>query len=259
MIFISHTAKDKPIVEPVALKLSEVFGREKVFYDSWSIQPGDGIIDKMDSGLSQCKFFFFFVSKNSLQSKMVSLEWQNAILKATRGEVKVIPVKIDDCLMPAILMQPLYIDFFGKGIDIAIRQMIDLIYNRNIFEPQFQKFEYIRGYIQYFSDSECKIEFKAEYYLEPISRYCVLIDNDIENISITCLSDSVRSTGSQKEIQLNNGKIHNALFESVTRGTTPSFPYVIKLKTINGEGIKVAGLLRAMDSEQYCSIPYQVK
>lgn len=104
MIFISHTAKDKPIVEPIALKVSEVVGREKVFYDSWSIQPGDGIIDKMDNGLSQCRFFFFFVSKNSLQSKMVSLEWQNAILKTTRGETKVIPVKIDDCLMPAILM-----------------------------------------------------------------------------------------------------------------------------------------------------------
>lgn len=137
--------------------------------------------------------------------------------------------------------------------------MIDVISDRNVFEPQFQKFENIRGYIQYFSNSECKIEFKAEYYLEPISRYCVLIDNDIENINITCISDDVRSTGSQKNIKLNNGEIHNALFESVARGTTPSFPYIIKLTTINGEDIKVAGLLRAMDSEQYCPIPYQVK
>lgn len=68
----------------------------------------------MNNGLSQCKFFFFFVSKNSLQSKMVSLEWQNAILKATRGEAKVIPVKIDDCLMPSILMQSLYIDVLER-------------------------------------------------------------------------------------------------------------------------------------------------
>ena len=78
MIFISHTAKDKAIVEPIALRLAQVYGQNNVFYDSWSIQPGDGIIDKMNEGLTNCKFFFFFVSKNSLQSNMVKLEWQNA-------------------------------------------------------------------------------------------------------------------------------------------------------------------------------------
>lgn len=75
MIFISHTAKDKAIVEPIALRLAQVYGQNNVFYDSWSIQPGDGIIDKMNEGLTNCKFFFFFVSKNSLQSNMVKLEW----------------------------------------------------------------------------------------------------------------------------------------------------------------------------------------
>lgn len=63
MIFISHTAKDKAIVEPIALRLAQVYGQNNVFYDSWSIQPGDGIIDKMNEGLTNCKFFFFFVSK----------------------------------------------------------------------------------------------------------------------------------------------------------------------------------------------------
>ena len=38
MIFISHTSVDKPIVEPIALKIANVFGKDKVFYDSWSIQ-----------------------------------------------------------------------------------------------------------------------------------------------------------------------------------------------------------------------------
>lgn len=257
MIFISHTKKDKPIVEPIAIKLAEIFGRDKVFYDSWSIQPGDGIIDKMDSGLSQCRFFFLFVSKNSLQSKMVSLEWQNAILRATKGEAKVIPVKIDDCLMPAILLQSLYIDIFGKGVDVGVRQMVDMIYDRNVFIPQFQTFENIRGYIEYSSKSKCIIRIEAEYYLESISRYCILVDNDLENVNIMCLSDNIRNAGKQKEIRLSNGQIHNALFESVTRGTTPGFPYVVELKTINGEDFRVVGLLRAVNAEQYDEVPYQ--
>ena len=55
-IFISHNYKDKPIIEPVAIKLGEIYGRENVFYDSWTIQPGDGIIDKMNDGLLECDF-----------------------------------------------------------------------------------------------------------------------------------------------------------------------------------------------------------
>lgn len=48
MIFISHNYNDKGIIEPIALKLAEIFGQNQVFYDSWSMQPGDGIIDRMN-------------------------------------------------------------------------------------------------------------------------------------------------------------------------------------------------------------------
>ena len=48
MIFLSHNHKDKVLVEQVAVRLKDIFGQDKVFYDSWSIQPGDGIIDKMN-------------------------------------------------------------------------------------------------------------------------------------------------------------------------------------------------------------------
>lgn len=99
MIFLSHTHADKALVDEIAGRLAKVFGKDAIFYDRWSIQPGDGIIDKMNAGLDNCRFFFFFVSKKSLQSGMVKLEWQNALLKATKGETKVIPVKVDDVLM----------------------------------------------------------------------------------------------------------------------------------------------------------------
>lgn len=95
MIFISHNSKDKPIVEPIALKLATIFGQDKVFYDSWSIQPGDGIIDKMNEGLSNCKYFFYFVSANCLTSAMVKMEWQNALFRATQNVIKFIPVRLD--------------------------------------------------------------------------------------------------------------------------------------------------------------------
>ena len=52
MIFLSHNYKDKPLIREIAQNLEKVFGREKVFYDEWSIQPGDSIIDKMNTGIS---------------------------------------------------------------------------------------------------------------------------------------------------------------------------------------------------------------
>ena len=113
MIFISYSHKDKSIISPIAESFRKAFGDEKIFFDQWSIQPGDSIIEKMNNGLAACKVFFFFISKNSLSSKMVSLEWQNALMKSVKTkEIKFIPVKIDDCLMPMILMQNLYINLY---------------------------------------------------------------------------------------------------------------------------------------------------
>lgn len=115
MIFLSHNFKDKVIVEPIALRLREIFAQDKVFYDSWSIQPGNGIIDKMNEGLTQCKLFFFFVSNNSLLSEMVKLEWQNALLKMTNGQTKIIPIRLDNCIIPAISCN-LYILIYIKMV-----------------------------------------------------------------------------------------------------------------------------------------------
>lgn len=164
MIFISHNQKDKVIVEQIALRLREAFGQEQVFYDSWSIQPGDGIVDKMNEGLRDCRLFLFFVSKNSLQSEMVKLEWQNAVMKAAGGQAKIIPVKLDDCLMPPILVQSLYIDLFGNGLEVAIRQIVDVLSGRNTFSPGPQQFSNVRAYM-YKEGESTIIEVHAEHYL----------------------------------------------------------------------------------------------
>ncbi len=131
MIFLSHNYQDKPIVEQLALRLKDTFGQENVFYDSWSIQPGDGLIEKMNEGLEKCRYFFFFVSKNSLASNMVRMEWQNAVMKAARDDVKIIPIRLDSSIMPAILLQTLYLDFFSYGLETTLRQVVDIIEENN--------------------------------------------------------------------------------------------------------------------------------
>lgn len=258
MIFLSHTKNDKPIVEPIAIRLAQVFGQDNVFYDSWSIQPGDGIIDRMNDGLSKCKYFFFFVTRESLQSKMVTLEWQNALMKKLGGDTKFIPVKLGDCAMPVLLMQSLYIDVFNVGLEMGIRQMIDVINGDNTFRPQFAMFHNIKAFVNRVEVSSAEIEIKAMVYSEPISKFCILVNNSLNNVSIECKSDSVRITGQQENLALSNGETYNAFLESVSRATTPGFPYRLSLKTKDGSPLDLVMIMHAKTEKSFEAIPMEI-
>src|SRR3989338_4944883 len=254
MIFISHTHKDKHIVEPIATQLASVFGEDKVFYDSWSIQHGDGLIDKMNEGLEGCKFFFFFVSKNSMQSRLVKLEWQNAILKMTKEQTKLIPVKIDDCLMPNVLLQTLYIDYFGQGPENAIRQMIDVVRGNNTFSSEkVQQFQNVRAYLSE-KDGSTIVEFRAQVYTEPHSDYLILLDNKKEELSWKAVGESSYLSNFNDEV-IYNGKKSAALYMGRSTATSPGFPFTVDLKPRVDTKIKFKGAMRAVSKKLYKLIP----
>lgn len=64
---------------------------------------------------------------------MVKLEWQNALFKSTKGKLKFIPVKIDDCIMPSLLFQNLHIDLYNYGFEVGISQIFNVINGTNTF------------------------------------------------------------------------------------------------------------------------------
>ncbi|MCE5332517.1 MAG: toll/interleukin-1 receptor domain-containing protein [Bacteroidales bacterium] len=254
MIFISHNFKDKPIVEQIALRLRDIFGQDQVFYDSWSIQPGDGIIDKMNEGIRDCKLFLFCVSNNSLQSKMVTLEWQNAVIKATQGQTKLIPIKLDSCLMPPILLQSLYIDLFGQGLEVAMRQIVDITSGRNTFQPGPQRFSNLRAYKRT-ENNKIIIECHAEHYLEPISNFLFLTKNQETEISFTCSSENSFTGGFNKNIKLNDGNVYNGFFMSISRGTVPGFPLIAEATKLNNSEIEIIGVMHEEKKGSWNMIP----
>ncbi len=255
MIFLSHNSKDKVIVEPFANKLAEVFGRDKVFYDSWSIQPGDGIIDRMESGLTEAKYFFFFVSENSLQSGMVKLEWQNAIMKATNGKVKFIPIRLDKSVMPTLLTQTLYLDVYQNGFDIVLRQMIDVINGVNTYRSTAETYENIKVKVK-LNEKEAEILFYAETYMEPISRYGIILANEEEDITWKCETDPMIIEGFNNAA-VNIGNVaFNALAITVQRATTPEFP--VKIRVTSKTKLKFVGVMRSYSEEKYKVIPFKI-
>ena len=257
MIFLSHNHKDKEIVEPIAISLSNVFGIENVFYDNWAMHPGEGIIEKINEGLENFKYFFFFVSKNSLASNMVKLEWQNALYKATNNEVKLIPVKLDDCLMPAVLLQTLYIDIYGKGLEYGLRQIIDVINKKNTFNNEIQTYENVRGYLkQIIPNREILIEVRAETYVEPMSKYIILLQNSKLEVEVKVPSELLNPTGNNFMENIDVGDIKcNGFYFYVSRATIPQYPIRFSVKCIKDNNLNFIGIYRAVGENTVRLIP----
>ena len=53
-VFLSHSAKDKAVVRPLAERLLQV--GLKVWFDEWVLKPGDSIPAKIEEGLEHSKF-----------------------------------------------------------------------------------------------------------------------------------------------------------------------------------------------------------
>jgi hypothetical protein len=166
-IFLSHNYNDKPLVEAVALKLAGIFRQDQVFYDSWSIKPGDGIIDQMNKGLEAPEFVFFFVSKNSLASGMVKLEWQTARYSASKGKTRIVPVRIDGSEMPAVLKQTLFIDMHTVGLDAAIAQIVSVTQGNVSFTPQHLCFSNLNYTRTDQADGSIEVVIRASHLIEP--------------------------------------------------------------------------------------------
>lgn len=228
MIFLSHNFKDKDIVEPIAVKLSEIYGQDNVFYDSWSIKPGESIIGKMSEGIEKCKWFFFFVSNNSLNSSMVDLEWQSALYKSAKEGIKFIPIKIDDCFPPQILINTLYLDMYTYGFDNTLRNMVDLIDNNDSKEYS-KKFENLLCTMEVVNVNEINIKIEVLKLIEPNPSFVFAFSNELDDISLILTSDMMSYNYSGKLLDNKNFKGCR-----ITRVITKGFPYEVKLKSKQG-------------------------
>tara|TARA_B110000208_G_C11663924_1_gene392703 strand:- start:61 stop:837 length:777 start_codon:yes stop_codon:yes gene_type:complete len=255
MIFISHNYNDKLVIEPIAERLSEIYGREKVFYDSWSIQPGDGIIDKMNEGLTNATHFFFFVSENSMKSNMVKMEWQNAIFKSSKGNCKVIPIRLDETSMPAILAQNLYIDMYSNGIETTITQIVNVIQGNSTHSSSAQKFSNLTYSLVKEDTNKFNIKIFASHFLEPVPEFLIAVENNENELKFNLPKEGSFYGGFNKNISLNNGTVINAQLMRGGIPITPKHPLLISVESINNSVFKLKGVMHKSEEDKYEFIP----
>lgn len=254
-IFLSHNHNDKPVVEGVALRLAGIFGKENVFYDSWSIKPGDGIIDQMNKGLEAPEFVFFFVSEKSLASEMVKLEWQNALYAATRGKMKIIPVRVDGVGMPPVLMQSLYIDMHTIGLEAAISQIVSVTQGNVSFTPQHQGFSNLSVDIETTPARKINIVVRASHLMEPNPNFMILVENPESEVSWGANGSSFIG-GFNSDVRLDNGKIYNGIVISpMNAALTPSHPIRLDVSPTGSTDVKLVGVLHQASEKRWVLLP----
>ena len=260
MIFLSHSSKDKELIEPLAVRLKAVFGQENIFYDSWSIKPGDGIIEKMNEGLEKCQWFFWFISHSSLASQMVSLEWEAGLIAMTKGHAKFIPVRIDNSEIPLIILNKKYIDLYQNGFEVGLRQIVELIQGIDSATSAVKGFNNVVSTIEYNTPQECVITFEARYTMEPYSEFMIAFNSNTDDIEDhRLLTDAMYSGGFNKNTEFDNGIKLDIFTLNARRNLAPGFPVRILFKAKEGQTINVAGTLKKINENRYEPIPISIK
>ncbi|MGN1225418.1 MAG: toll/interleukin-1 receptor domain-containing protein [Ruminococcus sp.] len=183
-IFISYNHNDKLLIDTIARRLEFEFGRNNIFYDAWSMQPGDSIIGKMNEGLEEFKIFFFFISPNSLKSNMVSLEWQTALNRCVNDNLKFVGVKIANCDIPAILSDKLYIDLYGEGLDDAVEKMKSIIKSESTYKP-LENIQNLQANISIITEKEYKVTIQASLYAENNATFAFACKNNMNMFALS--------------------------------------------------------------------------
>lgn len=256
-IFLSHNHNDKPLVEAVALKLANIFGQDQVFYDSWSIRPGDGIIDQMNKGLEAPEFVFFFVSKNSLASGMVKLEWQNALYAASKGKTRIVPVRVDGSDMPPVLKQTLFIDMHTVGLEAAIAQIVSVTQGHGSFTPQHQGFSNLTYIQSAGSDGSVEIAIQASHLMEPNPNFAFVVRHAEAEVGWEMKNQQPFIGGYNKDAFTfgGGGTAHAITMRPMGATLTPSHPLRVKFTKKGSVDINILAVFHQKAENEWVSVP----
>ena len=183
----------------------------------------------MNQGIEEFTTFFFFVSPNSLKSRMVSLEWQSALNRAINSDLKFVAVKIADCKMPAILSDKQYIDLYGNGLNDAIEKMRCIIKSENNYRP-LEDVRNLKASLVKKTDKHYLVTIEATMFSENNSTYAFACENDLNDFGLSLTGSFLCGTD---VLKTENEKMLNArtclpMHMNVRPGFSLQFDVVVK-------------------------------
>jgi hypothetical protein len=151
-IFLSHNSRDREFVPKLAAQLRLVSG--DVWLDEWEIKPGDSIPSEINAALAAVDTVVVVWSANAADSRWVDAELASALTRElSDGSVRVIPVRLDDTALPALLQPIAWINAEDEGAVGVARKIMGLSSNEQYIravqaeiEEAGLEFEYFHGY-----------------------------------------------------------------------------------------------------------------
>lgn len=108
-VFISHASEDKDRFVNSFVKKLEQNGVD-AWLDNKKMLPGDSLIDKIfEEGIKDSKAVIIVLSKASVNKPWVKEELNASFVKRVKNESKLIPVIIEDCIIPECLQSTVWI------------------------------------------------------------------------------------------------------------------------------------------------------
>ncbi len=132
-VFVSHAKADAVVAERIAAGL-KVFGIP-TWYSEWELQPGDSIVERVETAIAQSDVLIVLLSPRSVGSKWVSRELNSALASQLAGDdVAVVPVLIEKCDIPALLVDILRVDL-SENFEAGLFGLIEFLRERSKPEP----------------------------------------------------------------------------------------------------------------------------
>lgn len=118
-VFISHRGVDQDAAERLATELRN--RGHVVWLDTWQINVGDSIVERVNEGLSDSSYLVLCYSGAGSTSSWMSREWMSTLARQLNGaQVRLLPVRLTGDAPPAILADLKYADLvadWSSGVD----------------------------------------------------------------------------------------------------------------------------------------------
>lgn len=109
-VFICYSHEDKDFVEKLSVDL--VKNKIHIWLDTWELQVGDSLIEKIDEAITESEAILVVLSKSSLESAWCKKELNASLIRElSEKNVLVLPLLIEDCEIPLFLREKKYADF----------------------------------------------------------------------------------------------------------------------------------------------------
>jgi hypothetical protein len=121
--FISYTSDDRAWAEWIAWQLEE--SGQTVELQAWHFRPGEHFIARMNEALARADRVQAVLSPRYLQSSYAAEEWMAALVYGADGRNRLLPVRVEECELPPLLVARIYIELVGTSRQIARIRLID--------------------------------------------------------------------------------------------------------------------------------------